>query len=387
VKITAVTAYPVRVGFRNQFIVKIDTDEGISGVGEGGISGRELAMEGMVKHLSRWLIGEDPSRIEHLWQVCYRTSYFEGGNILTTALSAIDIALWDIQGQRLGVPVYQLLGGACRDHVPCFATPGDLRGAEIIETAREMLQAGWKVQRFLPAMDTPDWDTVDDRAVYEPLESIDLAAHWLREIRSALGTGVELSIDFHHRLSVAEAALFCQKVADLNLFFVEEPIRSENPRAYQQLRTMTPVPFAIGEEFASPFAFAPWIEDGITNFARVDISNVGGLTAARKVAAMSEVHYIDMMPHNPLGPITTAASIHYGIATSNFSYLEYQHRLAADYPEDLFPKMPTIDGAVFLKPTEPGLGVTFNEEIAKERAFEFWDAPRWQRRDGSYTNW
>src|SRR5690606_30378567 len=135
-------------------------------------------------------------------------------------------------------------------------------------------------------METPDWDSVNQHAVYEPLESIDLAARWLHEIRQAIGTGIELAVDFHHRLSVVEAAVFCQKVADLNLYFVEEPIRSENPRAYQQLRTMTPVPFAIGEEFASPFTFAPWIEDGITNFARVDVSNVGGLTAAKKVAAM-----------------------------------------------------------------------------------------------------
>ncbi len=123
-KITAVTSYPVKVGFRNQFIVKIDTDEGISGIGEGGMSGRELAMAGMVEHLSRWLIGEDPGRIEHHWQTCYRTSYFEGGNILTAALSAIDIALWDIQGKRLGVPVYKLLGGACRDYPPVLRDPG-----------------------------------------------------------------------------------------------------------------------------------------------------------------------------------------------------------------------------------------------------------------------
>src|SRR6476469_3818786 len=126
-KITAVTSYPVKVGFRNQFIVKIDTDEGISGVGEGGMSGRELGMAGMVEHLSRWLIGEDPSRIEHLWQTCYRTSYFEGGNILTAALSAIDIALWDIQGKRFGVPVYQLLGGGVPQLPPLFRHAGRTR--------------------------------------------------------------------------------------------------------------------------------------------------------------------------------------------------------------------------------------------------------------------
>jgi galactonate dehydratase len=386
-KITAVTSYPVKVGFRNQFIVKIDTDEGISGVGEGGMSGRELGMAGMVEHLSRWLIGEDPGRIEHLWQTCYRTSYFEGGNILTAALSAIDIALWDIQGKRFGVPVYELLGGACRDYLPCFATPGGLDGPEIVEKARQMYAEGWTVQRFLPVMRSTLKDDASSSEIFEPLEAIDLAAEWLEKIRDEVGSGLNLAIDFHHRLNAAESALFCKRVEHLNLYFLEEPMRSENPRAYQQLRSMTSVPFAIGEEFASPFAFVPWIEDGITNFVRVDLSNAGGISASRKIAAMAEMHYIDVMPHNPLGPITTAASIHFGLATPNFSYLEYQHRLADDYDPTLFPVMPRIDGPNFPKPTEPGLGVVFDHEVAAERAFEFWDAPRWRRNDGSYQNW
>ncbi len=386
-KITAVKSYPVKVGHRCQFVVLVQTDEGLTGVGEGGMSGRELGMQGMVDHLSRFIIGEDPLRIEHIWQTCYRTAYFEGGNILTAALSAIDIALHDIAGQALGVPVYQLLGGKSREYCPCFASPGVLNGPEVIDQAKTMAAEGWNVQRFAPGMADPDFDRRGARTVYEPLESIDLAVHWLKELRKELGTGIELAIDFHHRLSVAEAALFCQKAADVNLYFLEEPIRSENPKAYAQLRSLTPTLLAIGEEFASPFAFVPYIEDGLTNFARVDISNVGGLTAARKVAAACETHYIDMMPHNPLGPVTTAASIHYGIATSNFAYLEYQHRLADSYPDDLFPVMPKIDGSVFRLPTEPGLGVKFNEDAAKDHAFEYWDAPRWQRRDGSYTNW
>jgi galactonate dehydratase len=226
-----------------------------------------------------------------------------------------------------------------------------------------------------------------DDSIYEPLESLELAAHWIKEARKELGPNVELSIDFHHRLSVAEAAHFCQKIADVNLFFIEEPIRAENPKAYQQLRTMTTIPFAIGEEFSSKWAFAPFIEEGILNFARVDISNVGGLTEAKKVAGWCETHYIDMMPHNPLGPITTAASIHFGIATPNFAALEYQHRLAESYPTDLFPTMPAIEADSFPIPTAPGLGVTFNEEAAKEHAFEYWEAPHLRRRDGSYTNW
>ena len=130
-KITAVRGYPVKVGHRNQFIVTVETDEGITGVGEGGISGRELAMQGMLEHLARFLVGEDPRRIEHLWQTMYRGAYFEGGKILGATISAVDIALWDILGKWLGVPVYQLLGGACRQRVQCFATPGMLNGPRV----------------------------------------------------------------------------------------------------------------------------------------------------------------------------------------------------------------------------------------------------------------
>ncbi|HET8522389.1 MAG TPA: mandelate racemase/muconate lactonizing enzyme family protein [Thermomicrobiales bacterium] len=385
-KITAIKGYPVKVGHRNQFVVKVETDEGICGVGEGGISGRELAMQGMLDHLGRFLIGEDPRQIEHHWQTMYRGAYFEGGKILGAVISAIDIALWDILGQSLGVPVYQLLGGACRDRCPCFASPGSLNGPQSIERAKELVAQGWRSLRFGPGMPTTPSGKTDD-SIYEPLESLELAAHWIKEARKELGPNVELSIDFHHRLSVAEAAHFCQKIADVNLFFIEEPIRAENPKAYQQLRTMTPIPFAIGEEFSSKWAFAPFIEEGILNFARVDISNVGGLTEAKKVAGWCETHYIDMMPHNPLGPITTAASIHFGIATPNFAALEYQHRLAESYPTDLFPTMPAIEADSFPIPTAPGLGVTFNEEAAKEHAFEYWEAPHLRRRDGSYTNW
>ncbi len=282
-RITAIEGFPVKVGHRNQYIVKVKTDAGISGVGEGGISGRELAMQGMLDHLARFLIGQDPRRIEHHWQTMYRSAYFEGGTILAATISAIDIALWDILGKALGVPVYQLLGGACRDRCPCFASPGTLTGPDVVEQARAFVDQGWRSLRFGPGMPDPDW-TGETGSIYDPIASLDVAAHWLREIRNAVGPAIELSIDFHHRLSVAEAALFCQKVADVHLSFIEEPIRAESPRAYQQLRTMTPIPFAIGEEFSSKWAFAPYIEEGILNFARVDVSNVGGLTEAKKVA-------------------------------------------------------------------------------------------------------
>ena len=385
-KITAVRGYPVKVGHRNQFIVMVQTDEGITGIGEGGISGRELAMQGMLEHFARFLVGEDPRRIEHLWQTMYRGAYFEGGKISGATISAVDIALWDILGKWLGVPVYQLLGGDCRQRVQCFATPGVLDGPACVERARELADAGWRYMRFVPGMAESD-QIGETGGVYEPFESIELAVHWLGEIRRVLGSRVELSIDFHHRLSVAEAALFCQRVEPLHLQFVEEPIRAESVEAYRQLRGMTRVPLAIGEEFASKWAFAPFIEEGLLNYARIDVSNVGGLTEAKKVAGWCEAHYIDVMPHNPLGPVTTAATIHLAAALPNFAQLEYQHHLAEAYPPDLFPVMPALDGDGFPLPQSPGLGVEFNPEAVADHAYEPWEAPHWQRRDGSYTNW
>ena len=385
-KITAVRGFPVKIGHRNQFVVKIETDEGIHGLGEGGISGRELAMNGMLQHFERALIGQDPRRIEHIWQQLYRGAYFEGGTITAAVVSAVDIALWDILGKWLNVPVWQLLGGACRDTIPCFATPGALSGPDILQKARDAIAEGWRVLRFTPGMLNLDW-TGTDGSVYDPLASIDAAVDLLGQLRADLGPNALLSIDFHHRLSPAEAALFCQRVEHLNLYFVEEPIRCENPDAYAQLRTMTNVPFAIGEEFSSKWAFAPYLERGLMNFARIDVCNVGGLTESRKIAGWCETHYVDLMPHNPLGPISTAACVHLAAATSNFAYLEYFPMHDRDRPRDIFPvTLETVNGS-FPLPTAPGLGVEFNEDALSDHKFEFWSPPRWQRPDGSYTNW
>lgn len=382
-KITAVTGYPVRLGTRDHFIVTVETDDGFTGVGEGGMSSRELAMAGMLEHVGRFLVGMDPRRIEHIWQTVYRAAYFEGGKILGAVVSAIDMALWDILGQSLGVPVWQLLGGASRERVECFVTPGSLTGPEIVAASTRAVADGWRFLRFLP---DHAWDS-GDGAVYEPLESIAASVRWIHEVRNAVGPAIQLAVDFHHRLSVAEAALFCGQVEDVHLMYLEEPIRAQSPKAYAQLRAMTSVPFAIGEEFSNKWEFAPFIEDGLLNFARLDVSNAGGLTEARKVAGWCEAHYIDIMPHNPLGPVTTAASIHLCIATSNVAQLEYWPDIASGTPRDLFPVVPEIVGNAFVLPTAPGLGVTFNAKAAKEHPFSAWEAPHWRRRDGSYTNW
>jgi len=321
-KITDVRAYPVWATFRNQLIVKVETDTGHYGWGESGVSGRELAVQGAVQHYREFLIGKDPRRIGALWQELYRGQYFEGGRILTGAISAIDIALHDVVARSLDIPVYQLLGGAQRDSVPGFPTTGDLSGPQVVGQAQAFFDDGWMAIRCTPGHP----DTGGDANLYEPRESIALTAEWIIAMRQALGPAAVLGIDYHHRLSVAEAASFCQMLPPGTLDFLEEPIRDESPEAYAALRQLTPVPFAIGEEFPSKWAFLPYIERGLTNFARVDICNVGGFTEAMKVAGWCEAHYIDMMPHNPLGPISTAAHVHFSAAVPNFSWLEMREK-------------------------------------------------------------
>ena len=390
-KITDIKCFIPWIGSRNQFVVKVETDEGIYGLGESGMSYRELAVQGAVRHYREWLIGKDPTRRGALWQEMYRSQYFEGGRVLTGAISAIDIALYDITAKALGVPVYQLLGGKHRDFVPCFASCGGRTLPELVEKVQLLLDKGWDCMRCGAARPAGDGRSGDDQdpTLYEPRESIGLTAEWLTKVREAVGLGPVLGIDYHHRLSVAEAASFCQRMPSGTLDFVEEPIRDETPAAYEALRPMTDVPFAIGEEFSSKWQFLPYIERGITNYARIDICNVGGLTEAKKVAGWAEAHYIDLMPHNPLGPICTAATIHLAAAVPNFSWLEARATPTEEWSldHDLFPVQPELEGPWFRVPDGPGLGVDFSEELATKLTFKYAEAPHLHRRDGSHTNW
>jgi galactonate dehydratase len=387
VKITAVKAFPVWVGHRNQLIIKIETDEGIFGWGESGLSGREKAVVGAVEHYEQILIGKDPFDIGRIWQMLYRSQYFEGGRVLTAAQSAIDIALYDIKGKALGVPVYELLGGKHRNFIPTFASTTGITesGDETIEQAKALIARGWSTIRFFPAA----WDHPEN--IFEPRESVGKTAKFLIRAREELGDEVVLGIDYHHRLNIAETASFCQKMPSGTIDFLEEPLRDETPEAYESLRTLTDVQFAIGEEFSSKWQFLPYIERGIHQYNRLDLCNVGGFTEAMKVAGWSEAHYVDLMPHNPLGPICTAATIHFSAATPNFFALEVRANATDLYQgtptADLFPQMPMLDGAVFQVPTGPGLGIEINEEKLTSEAFRFWEAPKLVRRDGSVTNW
>ena len=380
-KITEIKPFAVWVGRRNQMLVKIETDEGIYGWGESGFSGRELGVKGIIEHYREFLLGKDPMSRGALWQEMYRSQYFEGGRTLTAAISAIDIALHDIVGKKLGVPIYDLLGGKHRNKVPVFATTEGPYGPEMIKQAKEFMDMG--INAFRLSYDNMD---IQNGGLFEPRESIANSSEWLIKAREELGNQAIMGVDYHHRLSVSETASFCQMMPSHTLDFLEEPIRDETPEAYEVLRTLTDVPFAIGEEFASKWQFLPYIERGITNFARVDICNVGGFTESMKVAGWCEPHYIDLMPHNPLGPICTAASVHLGAAVPNFAWLEVAMARALNPDFDIFPEQVLLEGNGYQVSDKPGHGVEVDESKLTE-PFKFWEAPHPHRSDGSHTNW
>ncbi len=378
-KISAIKTYP------SHRLVKIETDEGIYGWGEYGFSNMGLAVVGAIDHFREQLIGRDPMQPGALWQALYRSHYFEGGRVITSAMSAIDIALYDIVGKALGVPVYQLLGGKQRDAVPCFATIRATEKGRISAVGQALAEDGWDVIRLATSYNAE----TEEQPIFEPRPALAQTARTLTELRATLGDDVVLGVDLHHRLSVAEAASFCQRMPVGTLDFIEEPIRDETPEAYEALRQMTPIPFAIGEEFASKWQFLPYLERGIATFARMDICNVGGFTEGMKVAGLAEAHYIDLMPHNPLSPLCTAAIVHLASAVANFAWLEYlpyRHGHETSVMA-LFDNPPVIEGTAFPVPDRPGLGIDVDEAALANERFTI-SAPKiLHRRDGSLTNW
>ncbi len=383
-KITDIKVYPAWVGQRNLCMVKVETDEGIFGWGESGLSSRELAVAGAIEHFKDFLIGKSAVNIGAIWQELYRGQYFEGGRVLTAAISAIDIALWDIAGKALNVPIHRLLGGKQRDHIPCFITSIKPHDESLIEEVKMFVKEGWTVVRTA----ADDLGTIEHATTWDVRKAISKSAGILTEIRQEIGPDIMLGIDYHHRFSVAEAASFCQKMPPGTIDFLEEPIRAEAPAAYEALRKMTDIPFAIGEEFSSKWQFMPYIEKGLTDFARIDICNVGGITEAMKVAAMAEAHYIDVMPHDPLGPICTAATLQVSAALPNFSFYEVPPygRTEQDV-SDFFQGVPVATAGQFPISEAPGHGVIVNEERLKKSKLQLWEPPRMKKPDGSFTNW
>ncbi|WP_421904960.1 mandelate racemase/muconate lactonizing enzyme family protein [Mameliella sp.] len=383
VAIAAIEAIPARVGGRNQLLVRVETGDGLVGWGESGLSSREAAVAAVVEDFARFLVGRDSRQIGRIWQQTYRSQYFEGGRVLTAAMSAIDIALHDLLGKRLGVPVYQLLGGKHRDVVPTFASFLSTSIEQSLADTRTLVDDGWDCVRIYP-------DGFNGDTIFDPRASLGGTVETLVALREAFGRDLCLGIDLHHRYSPAEIASFCQMLPPGTLDFLEEPIRSESPEAYAALRKMTGIPFAVGEEFASKWQAGPFLEQGLTQYMRLDICNIGGFTEAMKIAGWSERHYVDLMPHNPLGPVCTAASVHMAAAVPNFSWLETRQSPVESlgfHDKAMFPVQVELDGPVYPVPEAPGLGVEVDETVLRNSKPEHVECPHLTKPDGSVTNW
>jgi L-alanine-DL-glutamate epimerase-like enolase superfamily enzyme len=378
-KITQVDTHLVFSGRRNWLIVTVDTDEGISGVGESNLTSREEAVVGFINHLRPLLIGQDPSRIEYLWQVMSRGGFFPADRVGASAISAIDTALWDIAGKALGVPVYQLLGGLVRDRVICYPHNAGEEGQieELVESAHHTAALGYTFVR---------WGLPTQGDLLEPRQAVRTVLRQCAALRTALGDEVELCLDVHARLDPADAATLCREIEAYRPYFVEDPLRSEDTNAYRVLRSRTGVPIAAGEQFASKWEYRQLIEEDLIDYARIDPTLGGGITESKKIIGWCETHYINLAPHNPNGPVSAAACLQLCLACQNFGVMELPRPTGTMLP-DVFPVTPVFENGYLLAPTQPGLGVEFDRAAAKRHPYQMAELPHLHRLDGSFTNW
>lgn len=379
-KITDIKSFVVPANLGNFLFVKVETDEGIHGVGEGGNLLRAHALAEAVRSYKVQLLGADPSRIEHLWQTMFRGGFFPGGIVQSAALSAVDMALWDIKGKALGVPVYELLGGRTRDKVVCY--PHNVEQSNIndlIASCRTTADAKWKFVRW--GLSDPDGGNI-----FEPARTVRHGIECVAAVREALGEQIEILVDVHTRLDPPASIEFCKGVEPYRPFFIEDPLRSEYPSSLRLLRQRTSTPIAIGEHFTSKWEFRQPIEEDLMDYCRLDVSVVGGLTEARKVAAWCETHYIALAPHNPYGPGVTAATLHLCLASPNVGVMELASP-PGTVLTDIFPVQVPFDDGHLLVPDRPGLGIELNEEAALAASAEPSNGIGYSRQDGAYTNW
>lgn len=355
-KITALKTHKVFANWRNWVFLRIETDEGIHGVGEGTLEGREATVETAIGEMARKLIGRDPVQIEDIWQsIYYRDTFWVGGPILLTALSCIEMALWDIVGKKLKTPVYNLLGGKCHDPLRLYAN-GWYFGAETPEDfarkAVNVVDSGYTAMKWDP------FGTADRTLTNAEFDN---AVACVREVRGAVGDGVDLLIEVHGRLNVYTAIKMARALEPYDIFFFEEPVPPENLDALATVRQSTNVPIATGERCYTTHGYRELFEKRAAHIVQPDVMHAGGILETKKIAAMANTHYIPVAPHNPNGPIAMAATMQLAACIPNFLILEHLVDDVA-WRNAVITNPPEIkDGHVALSDA-PGLGVDLVEE-------------------------
>ncbi|MGH2508061.1 MAG: galactonate dehydratase [Ktedonobacteraceae bacterium] len=391
-KIVSVKTLVVNAEMRNWVFVKVETNEGgLYGWGECSLEWKTRSLVGAVADFAPMIVGEDPTRVEHLYQKMYRQSFWRMGAIGLSAISAIEQGCWDILGKSLGQPVYKLLGGAVRDRVRMYTHlgGGDMRAvyesqqiadpAVFADRALEVVAKGYTAVKVLV---TPPTEVLNSIAAYKSAERA------MEALRRAVGDDVDILVDCHGRHSLANAVEFCRVLAPYRPYFIEEPVPPENVDVLAEVRRATTVPIATGERLVTRHQFRELFEKLACHVIQPDLCHCGGLWEAKKIAAMAEVYSMGVAPHNPIGPIANASAIHFYMSTPNFLI---QEDMLRDVPwrwDVVRHSLQSRDG-YWLPSEAPGLGVEVDEQAAAKHPFkqEIMHSTTIRAHDGAILDW
>lgn len=365
--------------------LKIETDEGIIGWGEPVIEGRAETVGTAVKELMEYLIGKDPLRIEDHWNYMYRSGFYRGGPIFMSAIAGIDQALWDIKGKYYNAPVYQLLGGACRDSIRVYSWIGGDRPAEVGSSAKAAVEAGFTAIKM---------NGTEELQIIDSYEKIDQAVERIAAVREAAGPYVGIGIDFHGRVHKPMAKILAKELEAYRPMFIEEPVLPENNEALREIARATNIPIATGERMFSRWEYKNLLMDGYVDIIQPDLSHAGGITECKKIISMAEAFDVAAAPHCPLGPIALASCLQVDATCHNAFIQEQSLGIHYNQGSDLLDYI--VDNRVFKYengyvkiPDGPGLGIEIHEDHVRKMAEigHNWRNPVWRHTDGSIAEW
>jgi galactonate dehydratase len=381
-KITSIELFTVPPRW---LFLKLATDEGLCGWGEPIVEGHAHTVEAAVREMEEALIGRDPDHIEDIWQVLYRARFYRGGPIMMSAIAGVDQALWDIKGQRYGLPIYQLLGGPVRDKVRVYAWVGGESLAELAQSARERVQAGFNAVKM---------GASNEMHYIESPGKLHACVERIAAVREAVGPDVGIGVDFHGRLHKSMAKVLASELEPYHLMFIEEPVLPENNEALCEIVAHTSIPIATGERMYSRWDFKALLASGYVDIVQPDVSHAGGITETRKIAAMAEAYDVAVAPHCPLGPIAFAACLQVDAVSPNaiiqeqiLSVHEVAQNPLLEYLVE--PNVFKYEAGYVPLPAGNGLGIAINEEVVREAAKQGhrWRSPIWRNDDRTVAEW
>jgi galactonate dehydratase len=381
-KITSVEVFAVAPRW---LFLKLSTDEGIHGWGEPTLEGRVGTMAAAVMELESYLVGRDPDQIEDIWQVLFRAGFYRGGPVMMSAIAGIDQALWDIKGQRFGVPVYQLLGGPVRDKMRVYSWIGGDRPSEVGLAAARQVAAGFTALKM---------NASEEMEYIDSFGKVEQVIARIAAVREAVGNNVGVGIDFHGRIHKGMAKVVAKELEPFHPMFIEEPVLPEHNEALRDIAAHTTIPIATGERMYSRWDFKRLLQDGYVDIIQPDLSHAGGISEVRKIAAMAEAYDVAVAPHCPLGPVALAACLQIDAVCPNAFIQEQSLGIHYNEGSDLLDYL--LDATVFhyadgfvALPTRPGLGIQIDENVVREAAARGhdWKAPVWRNVDGTIAEW